>query len=321
MREAAPGVRLPDFYAIGAPRSGTTTIYEVLRRQPGISLPIKEPRFWCDDLDSGSPADGLFFTRTFQDYAALYQGARSDKLVGDMSTWYLFSQHAVPRILDATPDARFIVGIRNPVDLMESLHALRVTGLSEDIVDFKQALAAEEDRLRGHQIPPNVRNRSGLYYRRVARLGEQLRRLATNVPRDRVHVYVYEDFRNDPRAILNGILEFLEMPPMPAGEPIPVANRRPGAVRGRTLRTILIAPKTVSWAKRLLPAPIRQILKRSVNAATLRPVNRRAGLSESERRALLESFRADVEMVSEFTGRDMWTIWSGASSSKAAAER
>jgi len=310
MSEYARPHRLPDFYAIGAPRCGTTTIYEVLRRQPRIFVPMKEPRFWCDDLDSGSPADGLFFIRRMEDYAAPYALARPSLCVGDMSTWYLFSQNAVPRILAATPNARFIVGIRNPVELMLSLHAWRVAGLSEDIVDFRTALAAEEDRLRGRRIPPNVRNRSGLLYRRVASLGEQLQRLATNVPAHKIHVYAYEDFRDDPRATLNGILEFLELPPVAEDEPIPVVNRRRQVSRLR-LRTLLMAPRTAIFAKRVVPAPIRRRVGKLVNLATLGREGEAASLRYAERQELLESFRADIELVSEFTGRDMWALWSG----------
>jgi hypothetical protein len=312
MREDARPNRLPDFYAIGAPRCGTTAIYDVLRRQPRIFVPKKEPKFWCDDLDSGSAADGLFFMRSFEDYAALYAPAGSEQVVGDMSTWYLLSQNAVPRILGATPNVRLIVGVRNPVDLMQSLHAMRVAGLSEDLVDFRTALAAEDERLRGHRIPPNVRNRSGLLYRRVASLGSQLQRLAARVPMHQVYVYVYEEFRNDPRTILNGILGFFEMPPLAAGEPIPVLNRRT-AVRRLPLRTLLMAPRTVIWAKRIAPAPIRRALRQVVNAATLRRESGAAKLSDAERWELLESFRADIELVSEFTGRDMWALWSSPS--------
>jgi len=310
MRRDAGKTRLPDFYGIGAPRCGTTAIYEVLQRQPQIFVPRKEPKYWCDDLDSGTEADGLFFTRTFDDYAALYAAAPPDRLVGDLSTWYLLSRNAVPRILDATPKVRFIVGIRNPVDLMQSLHSMRVAGLSEDITDFKAALAAQPDRSQGRRIPPNVRNRSGLLYRRVASLGEQLQRLATRVSREQIHVYAYEDFRDDPRAILNGILQFLDLPALATGDHISVVNRGI-EVRRLPLRTLLMAPRTVIWARRLVPAPIRRSMRNLVNAATL---GRETGarLSHAERRELLESFRSDINLVSELTGRDMWERWSGA---------
>ena len=304
-------IRLPDFYAIGAPRCGTTSIYEVLRRRLGIHVPVKEPRFWCDDLDSGSAADELFFTRSFEDYKALYSQARPDQTVGDMSTWYLFSENAVPRIMAAKPIARFIVGVRNPVDLMQSLHATRVAGLSEDILDFKAALAAEEDRVKGHRIPVDVRNRAGLFYRRVATLGVQLERLTAITPRDQVHVYAYEDFRDDPRTVVNGILRFLAQSPLGAEEQIPVVNRRLG-VRRRPLRKLVLAPGRVLWAKRVVPGPIRGMVRNLANATTLGP-SANAELSAPERAELLESFRADIHLVSELVGRDMWARWSNPS--------
>lgn len=318
--ESGRAHRLPDFYAVGAPRCGTTAIYEVLRHQEHVFLPMKEPRFWCDDLDSGSPADGLFFTRRFEDYAALYAAAPSGHSVGDMSTWYLFSQNAVPRIVATTPDARFIVGVRNPVDLMRSLHATRVAGLSEDIVDFGAALEAEDDRLRGHRIPPNVRNRSGLLYRRVASTGDQLRRLANLVPRRQIHLYVFEDFRDDPAGTISGILQFLDLPPLSADETVPVINRRSG-VRRLPLRTLLMTPGKVIWAKKFIPAPIRRPIRKLIDATTLGRGDISANVSAVDRADLLESFRDDIAIVSEFTGRDMWSFWSRPSNRHVAAHR
>ena len=313
MSKLAGSSRLPDFYGIGAPRCGTTTIFQLLQRQPSAFVPVKEPRYWCDDLDSGSAADSLFFTRTFDEYVALYAAARPDDVVGDMSTWYLMSRTAVPRIVRATPGARFIVGVRNPVDLMQSLHAWRVAGLSEDIVDFRAALAAEDERLCGQRITRNVRNRSGLFYRRVASLGEQLQRLAAHVPMDQIHVYVYDDFREDPLGTLNSLLEFLCLQPLAPEDDIPIVNLRPSVSR-LSLRTSLMSPPTVIWARRFVPAPIRRTARHLLDAVTLGRETRasapKIGLSGTERRDLLESFRADIELVSEFTRRDMWALWS-----------
>ena len=35
----------PNLYIIGAPKSGTTSLYQYLNQHPNISIPIKEPRY------------------------------------------------------------------------------------------------------------------------------------------------------------------------------------------------------------------------------------------------------------------------------------
>jgi hypothetical protein len=81
-------------------------------------------------------------------------------------------------------------------------------------------------------------------------------------------------------------------------------------VRGLSLRARLMSPRVVLWAKTAVPPPIRHLLRRTVNSATLLQAAPRPGLSIEERLELLGSFRADIELVSEFLKRDMWALWS-----------
>ena len=69
------------------------------------------------------------------------------------STTYLRSQVAVPGILNYTDSAKFIVCLRNPVDMAVSVHGQLLHTLYEDIEDFEEAWAAQEDRARGLRIP------------------------------------------------------------------------------------------------------------------------------------------------------------------------
>ncbi|MBA2556652.1 MAG: hypothetical protein H0V12_04785, partial [Chloroflexi bacterium] len=144
----------PDFFIPGAPKSGTSSMYEYLRQHPEIYLPsLKEPRHFCPDQDSGSDRDGLFFVRDRDEYLALYAGVRGEKRIGDASVQYLYSRVAAERIREFNPDARFIVMLRNPVHMAYSLHGQRLAGGGEDIEDFGEALEAEADRREGRRLP------------------------------------------------------------------------------------------------------------------------------------------------------------------------
>ena len=302
--------RLPDFYVAGPPRCGTTTLYEVLRRHDGIFLPaVKEPKYWCDDLDSGSVADGLIFTRSFDDYVRLFAGAAPEHLAGDLSPWYLYSSRAIARIADASPGARFIVGVRNPVDLIESLHAQRLASSYEDLPDLREALAAEPDRAQGRRLPRHVRNIPGLLYTRVASLGDQLERLRRLVPDDRIHVYVFDDFREQPLSVVNGMLAFLGLHPLGDDRPIEVINARP-RVTHRALRNAFTGSSKVTWARRLVPPIVRRPVRAAIDRVTLSRTPTGSPLTASERQELLARFRPDIERTSRIVGRDLWALWS-----------
>jgi hypothetical protein len=102
--------------------------------------------------------------------------------------------------------------VRNPVDMMHSLHGLlRFTG-NEDL-PFEDALDAEPDRARGLRLPANTRRPEGLQYRRCARYAEHLRRWIDEFGHDRVHVIVFDDFRSDSLGAYRSLLEFLGVDP------------------------------------------------------------------------------------------------------------
>ncbi|MCW3069339.1 MAG: hypothetical protein JWL67_1964, partial [Solirubrobacterales bacterium] len=69
--------RLPDFFVVGHAKSGTTALYEMLRRHPQIYMgELKEPWFFASDLRPRfhRPGSGVS-PQTLAEYAALYEGA------------------------------------------------------------------------------------------------------------------------------------------------------------------------------------------------------------------------------------------------------
>ena len=69
--------RIPDFFIVGHHKSGTTALYEMLRRHPDVFMPdIKEPRFFSSDLRPLLQAPAGMLPETFEEYLALFQPAR-----------------------------------------------------------------------------------------------------------------------------------------------------------------------------------------------------------------------------------------------------
>jgi hypothetical protein len=66
----------------------------------------------------------------------------------------LFSPTAVPRILEYSPGAKFIVLLRHPVDLAYSFHSHLVYHGDEDVKDFEQAWQLQPEHARGNGSRP-----------------------------------------------------------------------------------------------------------------------------------------------------------------------
>lgn len=298
---------LPDFAIVGAPRTGTTFMYEYLAAHPRVFMsPVKEPNFFDTDLDSGSYLDSLSFMRDLERYRALYDGAKPDQLTGEASTWYLFSRDAAANLHAANPRAKAIAMLRDPVEMLHSLHERRMYGGSEELPDFADALAAEADRAAGRRIPPRARNVKALQYRAVGRYAEQLQRYFDLFGRDAVHVIVFDDFRADPAAAYRGVLDFLGLPQsdLPQLRVVNAAAER----RSWRLQQALLSPRMIRLARIVFPPPVRPHVGRAWDRLNSRG-RKRAPLDPQVAARLREDLRPDVEQLSEMLGRDLSALW------------
>jgi len=87
-------MKKPNFFILGAPKCGTTSLAMWLSEHPNIFMcPIKEPHYFN--------TDGLQRIKTLEQYESLFTDAKPEHVaVGEASTHYLYSKEAVPRILE-----------------------------------------------------------------------------------------------------------------------------------------------------------------------------------------------------------------------------
>jgi hypothetical protein len=197
----------PDFFIVGAPKCGTTSLAAWLAEHPAICMARpKEPSYF----DSDSPHVGV---RRLNHYLRCFEHARPEHLaVGDASPNYLISAVAVPEILRFRPDARIIVALRDPVSMAPSLHAQLFYNHHEDHAEFTTAWRAQARRRAGEDIPPNCRLPQFLQYARACALGSQLARVYEHVDRKRVCVVMLDDLKADARREYLRVLGFLGVP-------------------------------------------------------------------------------------------------------------
>jgi hypothetical protein len=197
----------PNFFIIGAPKCGTSALHGYLSAHPQVFMTeIKEPHHYSVDL----PGRGIFDR---DEYLSLFAGARPEHAVrGESSVYYLYSQQALPRILAEHPEAKFVAMLRNPIDLVTSLHAQLLTNLNEDVADFSTAWRLQGERRAGRKLPPACMEPTYVQYAQVAQLGEQLARAMNVVDLARLCLVVFDDFQQNPAATYARVLEFLSLP-------------------------------------------------------------------------------------------------------------
>src|SRR5690242_4918374 len=130
-------------FVVGAPRSGTTTMSRMLQAHPQISFPfVKEPHFFAQH-DLRGLSDGELRKRVERDYLGLFfANPTPGRTVGfDGSVSYLYVPEQLEPVLKLWPESRFIVGVRDPMTLLPSLHKRLIFTGDETINRFEDAWA------------------------------------------------------------------------------------------------------------------------------------------------------------------------------------
>lgn len=305
----------PNFFIVGAPKAGTSSLYDYIGQHPEAYASIhKQPHFFDTDVDIiesqriGGRKDAV------EEYLALYADAGPQhKAIGDGSVWYLHSQRAPQAIHAFSPDAKIIIMLRNPVDYMYSSHADRVRWLHEDIVDFAEALAAEPDRAAGRRIPARCNKPCALQYRRTACYSSFVERYLKEFGPDRVMVILFDDFVSDTQNVYRQVLRFLglnesfvpDFTPVNKGTDYPkfYSFKRRLIALGIGRRLMSFWWKIKVFSKAMLPAAVFYGVRDAIGMLNKTPARR--PMDPELRAKLQEEFRSEIERLEAVIDRDL----------------
>jgi len=213
----------PHFLCIGAHKSGTTWLYENLKRHPHVWLPpVKEVHFF-DGMPGlpkiarrlnqeiaasiaagriGDPEKLDYLRRYVLDqpkdvawYRRLFEPA-GDRLAGDITPAYAtLPDPAVAKIREILPDCRIIFLLRNPIDRAWSHFRFNAGNYSFDLVTYGF------EQFRRHVDSPASESRTA--YTRTMSIWEKY------FPSDRILYRFYDDLEADPDALLESVCRFL----------------------------------------------------------------------------------------------------------------
>lgn len=290
----------PNLFLLGAPKCGTTSIVRWISDRHDVFLPISKEQHYFDTDHNNSNITSR--EQYLSNYTAAPEGM---SYYFDGSVWYLYSQVAVPNILEFCADAKFIVVLRNPVEMAYSLHDQMIFSEYEDQSDFEKAWELQESRAAGQHIPSRCPEPRFLQYKAACSLGEQVERLFRHCPREKVLLVFTEDMRTDPRHVYLRLLAFLGLEDDGRTE-FPVENV------ARKIRSIALRRSV-----ELLGALKRKLrIGTSLNLLNflvrINSVDReRPKLSTAFHARLIQAFRDDIATLEQITARDLSSWRSG----------
>ena len=295
----------PNFLLAGAPKSGTTSLANYLRSHPGIFFSlIKEPFYWASDFPSLRHKAGVDNEAT---YLALFKDATATQTaIGEGSTLYLYSQTAIRDAIAWQPSMKFVFMLRRPSQIAQAFHMQMRFHEAENIEDFQQAWEIEnERRLNPSKLAKRCLEPKLVQYSQVAAIGSQLERAMQLIPRDQMHVILFDDFAANTASSYKGVLEFLNLEDdnraeFPKDNSAMVAK---SAVVTRALRSRVVVDTSL-WLKRRLRGKLFTFAKNFKHSLMFRNAPRVA-IDPAFDAKLHEFFVPEVELLESLLKRDL----------------
>lgn len=302
--------RIPDLFLVGAPKAGTTALAQYLSEHPQVFMSEpKEPNYFARHLTVPRHRRPGTSHTDLEAYLRLFESAGpGHRVLGEASTRYLRSRRALEGIRALSPEARIVVMLRNPVDLVQSWHGQKLYEGQETEEDFERAWRLEGERREGRHLPEGLIARDALFYAKVGSIGTQLERVLELFPAERVKVLFFDDLGADARRVYEDVLGFLGLE-SDGRTDFPVVNPARRLTRPRLARLLQRRPAFVQAG---IDAVKRRLGLRDLGMSraierVVATEHRRPPLSPAFRAELVAFFAEEVRKVEGLTGRELPT--------------
>jgi len=304
----------PNFFVVGAPKAGTTTLYRYLAGHPPVFVaPIKEPNHFCPDLHPHAASSTLndrlpldieaylaaderrpvqvAWIESRKDYLRLFEPATNVAVRGECSTSYLYSAAAAAEIAAFNPQARVIALLRDPATRAYS-HYLMDRRIGITTRTFREEIERELADTRACWSTSRL-------YLGLGRYAEQLARYFRVFPSDRILVLFSDELLAEPDTVLGRVAVFLGVDPF--APPSTAERANPAALpRFRHLNRILHQTRIKRHLRAVLPGGVKSAIRSWYFRG-----NPEAGLAPEDRARVIEILRPDIDQLSEMLARDL----------------
>jgi len=220
-------------------------------------------------------------------------GVDDHQWIMDKSTFHLYSQRALEAVCEHLPEARVVITLRHPVDLMLSMHQEHRKRLIE--YDTDQATMIEISR--GQSFQPDEGVPETYSFLRFPRLKAPTLQWVEALG-DRVRVVPLSSIATDPLRTTNDILSWLEVERMPEGTSLPRYNERGEMNPSGWAKTLREPPSFLSkLARTLLPTKgLRRAILDPIRSPGFKPIAADSPVMDEQTRHELESaFAEEIE--------------------------
>jgi len=273
-------VKRPNFVVAGASKAGTEWLRLCLKKHPDIFMPEGlTPNYFSHKYNKGEDW-----------YLSLFSSVSDEGAVGEKSTSYIIYPRAARRLYEFNPGVDIFFVLRDPVKRAYSHYKmyLRKGKVREDVDEVLS------------DASPLVRE--GLYHQHISRFLDHFER-------DQVHVFLFDDLKEDSGAFLRDMYSRLDVDPSftpeMADQKYHVTKSRPRfqGLYNAVVAVIRELRRRTHWANRWL-----EYFRKKGYVNVFHHLNRGQPfpeLSDKRRKELADFYREDIEKLEQMIGRDL----------------
>ncbi len=271
-----------DFMIIGAMKSGTTTLSQILSKHPDVCFcKVKEPHFF-----SKNPS----WENNISDYRALYS-PKNHQICGEASTTYTcypeFNQDIWNSLYKFNPKLKLIYIMRDPVDRIVS-HWMHMYLRGYTSETFENIVLQD----------PSYINRTRYYM--------QIRPYLENFGQEQVLLLSFEEFINNQSEVCKRITDFLSIDYSFEKKP---EQFHANVSVGKTKRNIMIdqikSNHGVKLMKKFFPNNFKIWTYKNLHKLTERKIDQRPIVSNNYKEIIWNLLYLDIENIEKIMGRKL----------------
>ena len=233
--------QIPNLFIIGAPKTGSTALAEILNLHPEIYLdPRKEPRYFDQHIIFEDPKD--YPIKDIKDYLKVYKKKKSieSKYSVDASVCNMYSELSIKNILNFNPTSKFILILRDPIDAAKSMHLQQLKYLEEAhreiYEDFDEVWPLLRLREKGYEYPKGCKTKFLFRYDLLYSYQLYLPFIRKNIKKEHILIINYESFKINYKKVISSILNFLNVSKID----LPNLKKNPSGISEFSKKNILI---------------------------------------------------------------------------------
>jgi len=208
--------KIPNLFLIGSPKTGTTAFANNIAKHKEVFLSkYGKERFFDGityyDFQEDCPVSSV------EDYLSVYnfKEAIGSKYKLDPCALSMYKKESIDNILKFSPNAKFIIILREPVTASLSMHRQRLgyadIKMREVSENFMECWDKLKDRMVGNGYPKGCRNKFLFRYDLLYSYELYLPYIIKTIKKENLFIGFYDDFIEEPKQFYSQVFKFLNI--------------------------------------------------------------------------------------------------------------